>query len=172
MKSLLVYPEFPPTYWSYSYSLKFVGKKCALPPLSIITVAAMLPSHWRPHVVDLNIERLSDRQLRNADVVMLTGMHVQRKSLHEVLARCRLIGVLGRVPRTKSADQIQAELDAIHATDFRGSVFFVDDNFIGNKKAVRTILPVIRDWQERHGWPFEFYTEASLNLAEDSALMQ
>src|SRR5437867_4556123 len=248
MKTLLVYPEFPPTYWSYSYSLKFVGKKCALPPLSIITVAAMLPLHWRPQVVDLNIERLSDRQLRKADVVMLTGMHVHRKSLHEILARCRRIGVptvvggpyatsepylledeadylvlgegedtiagfcahfeagraervtrslerpdvtrspvprydllrrgayynmslqysrgcpfscefcdiivvFGRVPRTKSAEQIQAELDAIHATDFRGSVFFVDDNFIGNKKAVRTILPVIRDWQESHGWP-------------------
>ena len=266
MKALLVYPEFPPTYWSYAYSLKFVGKKCALPPLGLITVASLLPSHWRPTLVDLNIERLSDRDLKRADVVLLTGMHVQRHSLHEVLRRCRKLGVptvvggpyatsepyllendadhlvlgegedtiagfcadfeagrapktvaaperpdvtrtpvprydllkrgayynmslqysrgcpfscefcdiivvFGRVPRTKTAEQIEAELDAIHATRFRGSVFFVDDNFIGNKKAVRTVLPVVERWQERHDWPFEFYTEASLNLAEDSALM-
>jgi radical SAM superfamily enzyme YgiQ (UPF0313 family) len=265
MKALLVYPEFPPTYWSYSYALKFVRKKCALPPLGLITVASLLPSHWRPKLVDLNIEDLAEGELRKADVVMLTGMHVQRRSLHEVLKRCKRAGVptvvggpyatsephlledadhlvlgeaeetlrgfcdafergqaprttqnaerpdvtgtpvprydllkrgsyynmslqysrgcpfscefcdiivvFGRKPRTKTAEQIQAELDAIYATDFRGSVFFVDDNFIGNKKAVREILPSIKDWQEDHDWPFEFYTEASLNLAEDGPLM-
>jgi radical SAM superfamily enzyme YgiQ (UPF0313 family) len=84
---------------------------------------------------------------------------------------CDIIVVFGRTPRTKSAAQVEAELDAIHATRFRGSVFFVDDNFIGNRKAVRTLLPALRTWQERRGWPFGFYTEVSLNLAEDGALM-
>src|SRR5437773_9306788 len=60
MNALMVYPEFPPTYWSYTYSLRFVGKKCLLPPLGLVTVAALLPDHWRPKVVDLNIESLSD----------------------------------------------------------------------------------------------------------------
>src|SRR5207249_4557803 len=163
----------------------FVGKKCVHPPLGLITVAALLPRHWRPRVVDLNIEPLSDRRILDADVVMLTGMHVQSRSLHDVLARCRRLGVptvvggpyatselcasilgVGRVPRTKTAEQVYTELDAIHATGFKGSVFFVDDNFIANKKAVRTMLPRIQQWQERHRSPFEFYTEASLIIAE------
>jgi radical SAM superfamily enzyme YgiQ (UPF0313 family) len=265
MKALLVNPEFPPTYWSYRYALRFVGKRCAQPPLGLATVAALLPRHWEPRMVDLNVERLRDRDLSAADVVLVTGMHSQRASLHDVLARCRKLGVktvvggpyatsephlleeadhlvlgeaedtlaafcadleagraprivqneerpdvtktpiprydllrpgayhsmslqysrgcpfscefcdiivvFGRRPRTKTAEQVEAELDAIEATGFRGSVFFVDDNFIGNKKAVRALLPAIRSWQERHGWPFDFYTEASLNLAEDAALM-
>src|SRR4029453_4279377 len=79
MRALLVQPEFPPTYWSYSYALRFVGKKCVHPPLGLITVAALLPSHWRPEVVDLNVETLSDRRLLSTDVVMLTGLHVRRR---------------------------------------------------------------------------------------------
>src|SRR5262245_8841961 len=93
MKTLMVHPEFPPTYWSYAYALKFVGKKCVLPPLGLITVAGLLPSHWRPKLVDLNIESLADSDLKKADVVMLSGMHVQRVSMHKVLARCRKLGV-------------------------------------------------------------------------------
>src|SRR5438093_410846 len=83
MKALMVYPKFPPTYWSYTYSLRFVGKKSLLPPLGLITVASLLPRDWRASLVDLNIESLSDREIRKADVVMLTGMQVQRRSLHE-----------------------------------------------------------------------------------------
>src|SRR5439155_23616440 len=85
---------------------------------------------------------------------------------------CDIIVVFGRRPRAKTPTQVHAELDAIGATGFRGSVFFVDDNFIGNKKAVRSLLPAIQAWQERNGWPFDFYTEASLNLAEDGPLMR
>ncbi|TMA46791.1 MAG: B12-binding domain-containing radical SAM protein, partial [Deltaproteobacteria bacterium] len=73
MRALLVNPEFPPTYWSYRYALGFVGKRCALPPLGLITVAALLPVHWRPRLVDLNVESLADGELRAADVVMLTA---------------------------------------------------------------------------------------------------
>src|SRR4029453_1019085 len=93
MRALLVQPEFPPTYWSYSYALRFVGKKCVHPPLGLITVAALLPSHWRPEVVDLNVATLTARRLLSTDVVMLTGMHVQRQSLHQVLQRCRKLGI-------------------------------------------------------------------------------
>ena len=226
-----------------------------------------MPSHWRPRLVDLNIESLTDRDILDSDVVMLTGMHVQRDSLHEVLRRCRKLGVptvvggpyatgephkleadadylflgeaedslagfceafeagrapkvtprgeapdlkksppprydllkpgfyyhmslqfsrgcpflcefcdipglLGRNPRTKNPEQIVNELDAIKATGFGGMVFFVEDNFIGKKKSVRDLLPYVEKWQNDNRWPFEFYTEASLNLAEDSPLME
>ena len=267
MKALLVSPRFVPTYWSYESSLRLAGKSCLLPPLGLITVAALMPRHWRPQLVDLNVESLSDRQILRSDVVMLTGMHVQRDSLHEVLRRCRKLGVptvvggpyatgephrleddadhlvlgeadetflpfceafeagrapkriarpdppslrktpparydllrrnayyhmslqfsrgcpflcefcdipalLGRDPRTKDPEQIVGELDAIQASGFRGMVFFVEDNFIGKKKSVRELLPHVERWQRENHWPFEFYTEASLNLAEDSPLMQ
>ncbi len=267
MRATLVCPRFVPTYWSYESSLRLAGKRCLLPPLGLITVASLMPSHWRPRLVDLNIESLSDRDILNSDVVMLTGMHVQSESLHEVLRRCRKLGVptvvggpyatgephkiepfadhlvlgeaegtlagfceafeagrapkltprpeppdlkqappprydllkrgayyhmslqfsrgcpflcefcdipglLGRNPRTKNPEQVMNELDAIRATGFGGMVFFVEDNFIGKKKDVRELLPHVEKWQKDNRWPFEFYTEASLNLAEDSPLME
>jgi radical SAM superfamily enzyme YgiQ (UPF0313 family) len=78
---------------------------------------------------------------------------------------CDIIEVFGRKPRTKTPAQVTAELDALRATGYRGSVFFVDDNFIGNRVAVAGMLPHVRRWQEQHGFPFEFYTEASVDLA-------
>jgi radical SAM superfamily enzyme YgiQ (UPF0313 family) len=77
----------------------------------------------------------------------------------------------GRRPRTKTADQVVAELEAIHATGFAGDIFFVDDNFIGNKKEVRAMLPRLAEWRRRSRAPFEFYTEASMNLADDLDLV-
>src|SRR6202022_1288952 len=77
----------------------------------------------------------------------------------------------GRVPRTKTNQQMLAELDALHRTGRRGLVFIVDDNFIGNKRSVRTLLPHLTEWSERHGWPFTFATEASINLADDDELL-
>jgi radical SAM superfamily enzyme YgiQ (UPF0313 family) len=267
MKVTLVCPRFVPNYWSYESSLRLAGKRWLLPPLGLITVASLLPPHWRPRLKDLNIESITDREILDSDVVMLTGMHVQQESLHEMLRRCRGLGVptvvggpyatgephkveghadylvlgeaeetlagfcaafeagrapritprseapalknsppprydllrpgfyyhmslqfsrgcpftcefcdipglLGRNPRTKEPEQIERELDAILATGFRGMVFFVEDNFIGKKKSVRDLLPHVEKWQRDHDWPFEFYTEASLNLAEDPALME
>jgi len=267
MKALLVSPKYVPTYWSFESSLRLAGRKCLLPPLGLLTVASLMPRHWRPQLCDLNVEALTDRQILRSDVVMVTGMHVQSDSLHEVLRRCRTLGVptvvggpyasgephkvadeadhlvlgevertlapfcqafeagrapkvtpraeppdlkdsppprydllrrgtyyhmslqfsrgcpftcefcdipglLGRNPRTKTPEQIVHELDAIRASGFRGMVFFVEDNFIGKKKAVRDLLPWVERWQRENSWPFEFYTEASLNLAEDPNLMQ
>lgn len=81
---------------------------------------------------------------------------------------CDIIELFGRKPRAKTVAQVLAELDAIHATGHRGLVDFVDDNLIGNKKAVKALLPHVIDWQKRHGYPFLFTTEASLNLADDA----
>jgi radical SAM superfamily enzyme YgiQ (UPF0313 family) len=84
---------------------------------------------------------------------------------------CDIIELFGRVPRGKNPGQILAELDRLYDLGYRGHIDIVDDNFIGNKKAVKALLPEIIDWSHRHGWPFEFSTEASLNLADDEELM-
>ena len=84
---------------------------------------------------------------------------------------CDIIEIFGRVPRVKSPEQIVAELDALHALGARGTLFFVDDNFVGNRGAVARLLPVLRAWQERNGFPFVFCTEASIDLATHPGLV-
>jgi radical SAM superfamily enzyme YgiQ (UPF0313 family) len=85
---------------------------------------------------------------------------------------CDIIEIYGRVPRTKSNQQMLAELDTLRDLGWRGQVFIVDDNFIGNKKNVRTLLPELAKWQKENGFPFSLITESSLNLADDEALLQ
>jgi radical SAM superfamily enzyme YgiQ (UPF0313 family) len=84
---------------------------------------------------------------------------------------CDVIELFGRKPRTKTAEQILGELQYLHDLGFRGHVDFVDDNLIGNRKAVVGVLAAMRDWQEEHRYPFFFSTEASLNLAKDETLL-
>ncbi|MBI4952389.1 MAG: B12-binding domain-containing radical SAM protein [Myxococcales bacterium] len=84
---------------------------------------------------------------------------------------CDVTTQFGRTPRVKTPAQIVAELEALHALGYRGSIFLVDDNFIGNKRAVRALLPELRTFQRRHGRPFDFYTEATVTLATDPALV-
>jgi radical SAM superfamily enzyme YgiQ (UPF0313 family) len=84
---------------------------------------------------------------------------------------CDIIELYGRVPRTKTAPQVISELDSLYALGYRGHVDFVDDNLIGNKKAVKAFLPHLKAWQEKHHYPFEFSTEASVNLADDDELL-
>ena len=84
---------------------------------------------------------------------------------------CDIIEMFGRQPRTKSASQVLRELDALREWGWRGSVFFVDDNFIANRRAVAEALPAVARWQEEHGRPFEFYTEASVDLATQPRLL-
>jgi radical SAM superfamily enzyme YgiQ (UPF0313 family) len=265
MRVLLINPEFPESYWSGRNALPFAHRKSLLPPLGLITVAALLPESWTLKLVDLEVDPLDDEDLTWADVVMVTGMLVQKRSMLEILLRCRELGVrtvvggpyatslpeeldladhlvlgegeeiipvlaadleagraeriynekdkpdvtrspvprydllrrnvyhqmslqysrgcpflcefcdiivmYGRRPRTKAPEQVVAELEAIHATGFAGGVFFVDDNFIGNKKEVRKMLPHVTEWRRRSRAPFDFYTEASMNLADDLDLV-
>ena len=83
---------------------------------------------------------------------------------------CDITKLFGRESRTKTPEQMILELDALYEAGHDGSVFFVDDNFIGNREAVRRLLPFLKNWQERKKYPFSFFTEASLNLAWDSNL--
>src|SRR5713226_576238 len=265
MRVLLVYPEFPDTYWSFKHALSFEGKRSAFPPLGLLTVSAMLPESWERRLVDMNVRKLKQSDVEWADVVFASAMIVQQDSLksvvrlskalgkrlvvggpyvtttlqelkgadHVVLGEaeetlpgiirdlergearpvyeaperpsmsltpipdfkladmkrysamsvqysrgcpfncefCDIIEIYGRVPRTKSNEQMLAELDALRESGWRGTVFIVDDNFIGNKKNVKKLLPDLAAWQERHDRPFTFITEASVNLAEDEQLL-
>ncbi|HLO28185.1 MAG TPA: DUF4070 domain-containing protein [Anaerolineales bacterium] len=266
MKILLVYPEFPDTFWSFKHALKFIRKKAGAPPLGLLTVAAMLPSEWEKRLVDLNVTGLTEEDLAWADYVFLSAMVVQRASVRAILKRCKTAGVkvvaggplftmeheqfpdvdhfvlneaeetlapflrdlkqgqarrvyasvefpdihqtpvplwqmadlrhyetvsiqfsrgcpfncdfcnvttlLGHRPRTKTAAQIIAELDDLYALGWRKSIFFVDDNFIGNKKQIKSeVLPALIEWRKgKTGMPFS--TEASINLADDPVLLR
>src|SRR5262252_1920701 len=265
MKTLLVYPEFPDTYWSFRHALSFEGKRSAFPPLGLLTISAMLPDAWERRLVDMNIQPLKPSDMEWADVVFCSAMLVQKDSLRRVVALCKaegkrvviggpyvttsaehlpeadhlflgeaetilpefvrdvergaakriyqaaerpalsaapipdfrladlrrysamsvqysrgcpfqcefcdIIEIYGRVPRTKSNEQMLAEFDALKALGWRGTVFIVDDNFIGNKKNVRQLLPHLARWQKENGYPFELLTESSVNLADDEPLL-
>lgn len=92
MNVLLVSPETPETFWSFKHVLRFVGKKASFPPLGLLTVAALLPPEWPLRLVDLNVRRLDDADLRWADHVLLGAMIVQRESAREVARRCAALG--------------------------------------------------------------------------------
>ncbi len=265
MKVLLVNPEFPETYWSFRHALPFEGKRSVFPPLGLMTVSSLLPKSVERRLVDLNVEELKNSQLEWADMIFITGMLAQKKSLHEVVSRatklgkkivlggpyvtstieglphadhifqgeaettlpeffadlergeakfiykalerppmaispipdfkianlkkyscmsvqysrgcpfscefCDIIEIYGRIPRTKSNPQILSEFDQLRDLGWRGPLFIVDDNFIGNKKNVRALMPDLVDWQKRNGSPFSLLTEASVNLADDEELL-
>jgi radical SAM superfamily enzyme YgiQ (UPF0313 family) len=92
MKVLLVYPATPETFWSFKHVLRFVSKRAAFPPLGLLTIAAMLPPDWEVKLVDLNVNRLTDDDLRWADYVMLSAMIVHKASIPEIVARCGGLG--------------------------------------------------------------------------------
>jgi radical SAM superfamily enzyme YgiQ (UPF0313 family) len=113
MNALLIYPEFPDTFWSFKHALKFLGKRAAQPPLGLMTVAALLPGTWKKRLVDTNVERLRDRDLDWADVVLLSGMHIQRNALVAIVERCRERGlrtvVGGPIASSLSAGELKAD---------------------------------------------------------------
>jgi len=93
MKIMMVYPKHPTTFWSFQYALKFISKKASLPPLGLLTVAAMLPAEWEQRLVDMNVRPLKDSDILWADYVLLSAMSIQRESAQVVISRCKELGV-------------------------------------------------------------------------------
>jgi len=262
----MVYPEFPDTFWSFKHALKFVGKRSALPPLGLLTVAAMLPPAWPVRLVDMNVRKVTEKDLDWADCAFISAMIVQRDPARRIAARlkaagllvvaggplfnseheqfedvdhfilneaeltlppfladlergcpkriyssaefadmhltplprwdllnlkryatmsiqftrgcpfdcdfCNITTLLGRRVRMKTSEQIIAELDGLYDRGWRGDVFFVDDNFIGNRNFLKTnLLPALIAWRKEKTGNV-FFTEASINLADDQILME
>ncbi len=92
MKILLVYPQYPDTFWSFRYALMFISIKATFPPLGLLTVAAMLPGEWEKKLADMNVTRLTDEDIKWADYVFISAMVVQQNSVKEVIARCKKMG--------------------------------------------------------------------------------
>jgi radical SAM superfamily enzyme YgiQ (UPF0313 family) len=266
MNILLIYPQFPDTFWSFKHALKFIRKKSSSPPLGLLTIAAILPAHWVKRLVDTNITGLTRQDLNWADYAFISAMTVQRDSVNKIITQCKEAGVkvvaggplftvepdqfsgvdyfvlneaeltlpafladleqghpkpsystaafadiqksptpiwqliklnsyatmsvqfsrgcpfncdfcnitslLGHTPRTKTAQQMIAELDGLYNYGWRGGIFFVDDNFIGNKKTLKSdLLPALIEWRKdkKDIW---FNTEVSINLADDEQLIK
>src|ERR1051325_1367311 len=115
-KILLVYPEFPPSYWGFQYALRLFGRKSMHSPLSLVTAAALCPQDWEYRLVDMNVEPLTDEHILWADTVFFTAMGIQSKSLFETLARCRAMGkmtVLGGPFASGSADRCLGKADVL-----------------------------------------------------------
>ncbi|HEX6086965.1 MAG TPA: B12-binding domain-containing radical SAM protein [Thermoanaerobaculia bacterium] len=266
VRALLVWPRFPPSFWGFNSMLDVLPEKSVLPPLGLITVAALCPAEWKLRLIDLAFDELRDEDLEWANLVMISAMHAQRTDTVATLARarargirtivggpfassqpsffdgivdhlvigepdevfadiardlengtarpvyrveekpdishtpvprfdlleignysslsvqfsrgcpfqcdfCDIITIYGRKPRTKSPEQLIAELDAIREAGWRKQVFIVDDNFIGNHKRALELALALGDWQEKHEHPFIFYTEASIDLAQREELI-
>ena len=93
MKVLLIYPKFPDTFWGFNHALKFIRKKAAYPPLGLLTVAAMLPEEWPKRLVDINVTRLTEKDLSWADCAFISGMVVQRESVRQIITLCKEAGL-------------------------------------------------------------------------------
>jgi radical SAM superfamily enzyme YgiQ (UPF0313 family) len=151
MRILLVYPEFPDTFWSFKHALKFVGKKASLPPLGLLTVASMLPDEWRKRLVDVNVRKLRDEDLEWADCVFISAMTVQRAAAHRLIARCKAAGV--RI--VADGPLFQSEHEQF------GEV----DHFVLNE-AELTLPPFLADLER--GQPKRFYTAEGFPGMKDS----
>ena len=266
MRSLLVCPEFPLSFWSFREGVRFRGNKTINPPLGLLTVAALLPSEWELRLVDLNTGSLSEADWQWADLVLISAMYIQRAGLlalvkeakhrgktvvaggpyptslpeavleagcdfvvrgegentipllleamragktgvienHEkpdlatspiprfdLLRRddydsmviqtsrgcpfdcefCDVVNLFGRKPRHKTPEQVLAELESLYRLGARGTVFICDDNFIGSKKQARALLQALIPWSKSRGEPFNFLTQASLNLGQDPEMI-
>ncbi len=265
MKVLLVYPTIPDTFWSFKHILKFIRKRAAHVPLGLLTIGSMLPQDWGIKLVDMNVEPLTDEDLKWADMVFIGAMVVQKDSVREVVRRakdlnkpivaggplfsstpkefpeidtlvlneaeitlplfledlhkgslqriytseekpditftplpkwdlinmsyyacmsiqysrgcpfdcefCDIVQLNGRKTRVKSNDQMLREFEILYQMGWRGRCFIVDDNFIGNKAKVKSLLAELEGWQKERGYPFSLFTEASVNLADDQELM-
>src|SRR3954470_18176753 len=94
MRVLLLYPKFPPSFWSFDATIEMLGRKAMLPPLGLITVAAILPQDWEFKLVDRNIRDVTEEEWAWADMVMLSAMIVQKADLHDQIRAAKLRGKL------------------------------------------------------------------------------
>ena len=267
IKTLMVWPKIPESFWTFAGMMRLLREKVVLPPLGLITVAALCPKEWDIRLIDQGVDDLSDADILWADLVMVSGMRVQRKGFEEVLARARRLGrrtivggpypssepdealkladhvvvgepdevfseiakdleggsarrlyrieakpdvtktpvarfdllktdlyasmaiqfsrgcpfqcefcdiivLYGRKPRTKLPRQVTAELDALLKLGWKKQVFVVDDNFIGNHRLALGLARELEKWQQAHGYPLTFYTQASMDLAQHPALIE
>src|ERR1700694_2959601 len=259
IKVLMIWPSFPPSFWGFQGMMTLLPEKSAMPPLVLITVAACCPKNWTIRLTDRAFDELLDADILWADLVMISGMHVQKTDLIDLLKRARRLGkrtmvggpyassepeallvladhvvvgepdemfdriatdletglarrlyvihekpdvnktptprfellrlenyaymavqfsrgcpfqcefcdiitIYGRKPRTKSPNQLLAELQALIELGWRKHVFIVDDNFIGNHKLALELVQEMEPWQKAHDYPFVFFTEASIAL--------
>jgi len=88
MNILLVYPEYPDTFWSFKHALRFVSKKASFPPLGLLTIASMLPKDWNKRLIDMNANKLKDSDILWADLVFISAMSIQSQSADEAIRRC------------------------------------------------------------------------------------
>jgi radical SAM superfamily enzyme YgiQ (UPF0313 family) len=266
IKALLVWPRIPESFWTFGRMMELLPEKVVMPPLGLITVAALCPESWTLRLIDAAVEDLTDDDLLWADLVMVGGMEVQKDGIREVLARARRLGrrtmvggpyasaepgrllavadhvvvgevdevfpeiasdletgaarrfykvkdkpdvthtpvprfdllrvddyasmaiqfsrgcpfqcefcdiivLYGRKPRTKLPQQVSAELDELLRLGWKKQVFIVDDNFIGNHSRALELCAELEKWQKARGFPVMFYTEASMDLARQPALI-
>jgi radical SAM superfamily enzyme YgiQ (UPF0313 family) len=92
MKVLLIYPEYPDTFWSYKHALPFIHKKASLPPLGLLTVSSLLPKTWEKKLIDLNVSELKNADICDADLVFISAMIVQRDSVQEIIKQVKTLG--------------------------------------------------------------------------------
>ncbi len=268
-RALCVFPRYAPSFGTFSRAYKLMGARAFMPPLGLLTIAAYLPDAWEVRFIDENIRPVTDQDLAAADIVLVSGMHMQRRRMSEIGARARragattvlggpsvssapewypdfdylhigelgdatdrLIAILsadpsppaaqvrletverlpldrfpapawrfidtrdyfigalqyssgcpyrcefcdipelyGRNPRLKTPEQVVAELDALLRQGVPNAIYFVDDNFVGNRKAAKALLPALIDWQKANGYPLQLNCEATLNLARDDELL-
>jgi radical SAM superfamily enzyme YgiQ (UPF0313 family) len=132
--ALLGYPEFPPSYWGFNYALEFVGKKSSMPPLGLLTVAAMFPvNDWHLKVVDMNVAPLTDADLVWADYVFTSTMIVQKLSFYEVVKRCNHFNIpviAGGPHPTSYQEEITHEAGGVVSHVLGGEVEHIFQDFL------------------------------------------
>jgi radical SAM superfamily enzyme YgiQ (UPF0313 family) len=268
---LCIFPAYAPSFGTFSHAYRLLGRvRAFMPPQGLLLIAAYLPVSWPVRFIDENIARAGAADFDWADVILVSGMHIQAGEIHDIAKRARvagktivlggpsvsgapelypefdylhtgeigdatdhLIGCLddsvarpaaqirfetrerlaltdfplpaydlipldhyligslqfssgcpyrcefcdipalyGRQPRLKTPQQITDELDAmLEQGGHPGVVYFVDDNFIGNRKAAREMLPHLVAWQRKHHYPLQFACEATLNIAKQTEVL-
>jgi radical SAM superfamily enzyme YgiQ (UPF0313 family) len=107
---LMVWPRFPPSFWGFEGMMRIMPEKAIMPPLGLITLAALCPPHWRVRLIDCAFEPLTDRDILGADLVMVSAMHAQRADAHAVLNRCRQLGTRSIIGGPYASSQPEALL--------------------------------------------------------------